>query len=1576
MKKILYLFLFFAAIQTADAQTIYSYTTATSGAPATVSPNLTGSSLTRVNGATAPGSACATGFSSSNFQSSGAYSTTQGAVNVDLTPAAGYGISITGFSVGVRRSGTGPASVRLAYSTDGGVTWIAKPTDDAPNNAGCGSMATATWTTAVSASGVIKFRVYAFGASGTGGTFQIQNFNITGSVTLSGPEINSPIVTQIQPNSARLGATITSDGGTTITSRGIVWSTSPAPTVGSGGVTQINVAGAVGVYDTLVAGLPAGTRIYFRGFATNSNGTTYTADGSFYTLSTEPAGAVTGLTATALSEHDIKLNWTPVANADGYVVIQRMDSTITSFPADANRYNEGNMIGTGEVVDTILSGNESTRTYGGLISGTVYFYSVIPYRFNGTNAETFNYFTDPVVPVANDTTLGMPPSRVSDIIGIQSSEAVQVLAIINDTLNTDTNGVQVWKLSLRDGGGSNDQDFLPTSINRMVITKGANNSAVWLNTLRFAALFDDSTGLKIADAGIYNDSLVFPSISITASDNSYKNFSLRISLKPSNIRDNDTLHFTLSKNNVRSEWLNFSSQLAGFNIKTDSSLNRVEVKATRIVITQQPPANIRVNTIINPPVRVELVDANGNKDLNHAAPVIAAGTISPATNEPLVKPGTLGVVVYDSLSFPGIAGNNRIKIFSTGLDTVYTTTFSIFGSNQSDIVSTNGFVYTDSIPYLDYQEPTALTATNSAAVFSVTMRDGGVNMNDADTFGTVLSSITFQVTNNQYIRHAALFKGNTRIAEKAVNSSTLVFDTIAIRANDNDSTVLTLRVSFNSRYANAQRISFTVTNVSADTSKGSVFGLINAGGAASSVAGANNVLKYVPVYVTPPTVFDAIICKGSDASLTASKTFNSLTRWYYNPTDETPFFTGDTLKLTAVNSSISFYASTDSAGWASARAEVKAVVITVSDPSVNTVNICRGNTASFTAVSVNPVQWYNTFLTTSPLSSSNNFTTGLIRNDTVFYVQADSAGCKSNRVAAPVNITKVTPPAVVRDTNICANTSLTLHALSSHNITWYVPNVPSPAPVGSGAFFNAGNIAKDTVFYASADSSGCSSELLAIRVRATLINKPSVTFDSTAVCAGNTVLLSSNDARKIKWYDLPVAGTLLDSNHSFTTPVLTVNTTYYAEATQNNCLSQRTAVKITVNEAPPVPVVSGDSACSGSAVTLGATSGSAIIKWFDASIGGNLLYTGNQFTTPAITTPATYYAQAEAMGCTSAFKSVTVSVKNKPAMPNTVTTNACSGKPVKLTVTNKLGTLKWFSNISDTVETASGDTFTTPALLQNKTYYVSNFVNGCASEKRSLNVIVNATPDATFTVNQPEQCLYNNQFVFANAFNPAGTQYQWNFGDSSTIGLPNPVKTFNKTGSFTVKLKITSNKGCIAESQTIVKTEAPAVDFTYSGTARTVQFATSLTNIVSYKWYFTSTDSAETANPSFTFGAGGTYLVRLTVTDNKGCVNTISKTVVVSTTGVAEELAAQYRYKLFPNPVKDQLAVRYELPRTAAVNIRLFDMQGRLVKELLNEEQFAGDREMMFDLSEIQSSVYFITTTINGVQQTTKLIKQ
>ncbi len=122
------------------------------------------------------------------------------------------------------------------------------------------------------------------------------------------PAITTPTTSSITGSSATLGGTITSDGGSAITDRGIVisaTSTNANPLIGGTGVTTISEGGTTtGAFTIGVTGLSPGIAYSFKAYGINAAGAGYATVASFTTLAIEPtvinptSSLVTGTTAT------------------------------------------------------------------------------------------------------------------------------------------------------------------------------------------------------------------------------------------------------------------------------------------------------------------------------------------------------------------------------------------------------------------------------------------------------------------------------------------------------------------------------------------------------------------------------------------------------------------------------------------------------------------------------------------------------------------------------------------------------------------------------------------------------------------------------------------------------------------------------------------------------------------------------------------------------------------------------------------------------------------------------------------------------------------------------------------------------------------------------------------------------------------------------------------------------------------------------------------------------------------------------------------------------------------------------
>ncbi len=88
----------------------------------------------------------------------------------------------------------------------------------------------------------------------------------------------------------------------------------------------------------------------------------------------------------------------------------------------------------------------------------------------------------------------------------------------------------------------------------------------------------------------------------------------------------------------------------------------------------------------------------------------------------------------------------------------------------------------------------------------------------------------------------------------------------------------------------------------------------------------------------------------------------------------------------------------------------------------------------------------------------------------------------------------------------------------------------------------------------------------------------------------------------------------------------------------------------------------------------------------------------------------------------------------------------------------------------------------------------------------------------------------------------------------------------------------------------------------------------------------------------------------------------IFKTTTGGTTSIGVRSSVISEYKLdqnFPNPFNPTTVIRYQLPVTSKVSLRIYDLLGREITTLVNEEQSAGWKEVQWNASNFASGMYF-----------------
>lgn len=76
----------------------------------------------------------------------------------------------------------------------------------------------------------------------------------------------------------------------------------------------------------------------------------------------------------------------------------------------------------------------------------------------------------------------------------------------------------------------------------------------------------------------------------------------------------------------------------------------------------------------------------------------------------------------------------------------------------------------------------------------------------------------------------------------------------------------------------------------------------------------------------------------------------------------------------------------------------------------------------------------------------------------------------------------------------------------------------------------------------------------------------------------------------------------------------------------------------------------------------------------------------------------------------------------------------------------------------------------------------------------------------------------------------------------------------------------------------------------------------------------------------------------------------------------------------YPNPFNPSTIIRYELPKTCFVKLSIYDLLGRELITLVNEEKEAGFHETKFDASNSSSGIYYYTLLTESFVESKKLM--
>lgn len=578
--------------------------------------------------------------------SSSEYSNASAGGNVFFTSTSGsYGFSIESINAtnyssltldyGYRKEA---ASVHANFSVDywNGTSWIVLA-NSAATLFNESSSATAKWylakTLTLPNDAQINGLKIRFVKTGTT-AIRIDDIILTGTEQVAPTVINS-IVTSITNNSATFGGNVTATGGSAITSTGTVYAVTSInnnPIIGEASVITLNTptpnSGTGTFSNSSGALLLSNVEYSYNVFAIKNGGAVgYGTVATFYTLATIP-------TAPSISNVTVNtLTITIGADANSNTTTYSLFETTTNSYVQSN----GSLGGTAVYKTAAAWGNMIVL---GLTPSTTYTFQTT--AKNGANVTTTASVT------TSGTTL-LPNSILSDIV-FNSDSSTSDNTNINyanyqaTSITSTVNSVGVMGFHLRDGGaGHNDADNLGTELKAISfdVTNGAN--------IRSARLFVGNSPKGIS-VPVVNGVLTFTGLTdIIAADDSQLAINLRVTFNTT-VTDNEQMQFkiaTVTANMNSSQFAMVNGGGASSSVAGD--INRIEVVASKLGFTQQPPNSLYVGTIMTLNPTVAAKDEFENRDLDNTD--IITLTLSGNSNIPITATAVDGIAIFNYYLF-------------------------------------------------------------------------------------------------------------------------------------------------------------------------------------------------------------------------------------------------------------------------------------------------------------------------------------------------------------------------------------------------------------------------------------------------------------------------------------------------------------------------------------------------------------------------------------------------------------------------------------------------------------------------------------------------------------------------------------------------------------------------------------------------------------------------------------------------------------------------------------------------------------------------------------------------------------
>jgi chitodextrinase len=456
-------------------------------------------------------------------------------------------------------------------------------------------------------------------------------------------------------------------------------------------------------------------------------------------------------------------------------------------------------------------------------------------------------------------------------------------------------------------------------------------------------------------------------------------------------------------------------------------------------------------------------------------------------------------------------------------------------------------------------------------------------------------------------------------------------------------------------------------------------------------------------------------------------------------------------------------------------------------------------------------------------SATTAFYTVNITTTTSFFAAAVNGNCEGPRERITI-LSSRTPSPAPRNFAVCAGETVafTIDDATPNREYRLYPDRNNPFVVAVANLapytITTPSIQTNTTFYLTNFDNNCESERVPVVVTTTSSPATPVVRRQNRCGAGPVTITAAMGAiagTSMRLYDAAIGGNLVSESFAFpytfivSPPIGTF--TYYVSASSGKCESARVSVTVTAGQEPSSPSVQSLSRCGVGAFTftaqMGTVAGDAIrvyeTQQSDAPVA-TISSAPYLFTTPVLSSSATYFFASVIGGCESPRVAAVGSVTSQPSAPLVSAVPACgSERVVTFTVNSgsiagevyRLYTTPGGSS-APIVVAPSSQNFITVNNPVAATYYISAANGNCESERVAVSRALGNPPIISFST-QAETCS-NFGSVSASASGGSGSYNFELYRGDNLISSSRTGQFLSVTGGA-YRLVVRDNNGCFAE---------------------------------------------------------------------------------------------------------------------------------------------------------------------------------